>query len=164
MFGFVVGTASLIGLFALFKTSHVRRWHHHPAMGHRGCGASRRGRERWFEEGGFGRAAAEVVKRRLRIDEDQEGIVDHALRDLRESGREYVSTLKDLRRELGGAFSGEVVDEAAIAATFTRHDEEMTRARRDVVSALKQIHGVLDPEQRRAASEWLAAADQPRWV
>ncbi|MBA2320768.1 MAG: hypothetical protein H0V89_06395, partial [Deltaproteobacteria bacterium] len=44
-----------------------------------------------------------------------------------------------------------------------RQDEAITSARREVISALKQIHAVLDPEQRARAASWLAAADG-RWV
>jgi hypothetical protein len=174
MFGFVIGTVCLLGLIGLMRASFH---HHHFAHGYgphgrggwggrgwggRGWEGGRRGRSGF--ERGFAQAAGEVVKRRLRIDEDQEGIVDHALTDLRETGKEYVEVLEDARKDLAAAFAGEAVDEAAIASVFARHDEELAKARRDAVSALKQIHSVLDPDQRKAATDWLGAAEPGRWV
>ena len=165
MFGFVIGTLCLLGLIGLVRAS----FHHHHHFAHGGYGphgrwgGRRGGHGRGFERG-VAQAAGEVFKRRLRIDEDQEGIVDHALTDLRGSGREYVDLLKDVRKDLAAAFAGEVVDEAAISSAFARHDEEMAKTRRDAVSALKQIHGVLDADQRKAATEWLGAVEPGRWV
>lgn len=181
MFGFLLGTMCLFGLFAVAGRGFAhRRWHHHAFAhgyghgygpggygprgwhGHRGHGPGGWEGPRFVGEG-FGRAAAEMVKRRLRVDEDQEDIVDHALKDARAAMKEYVEVLKGSRAEVAAAFRGETVDEGALAAVFTRHDEELTRARREVVSAFKQIHAVLTPEQRERAVEWLGAAD-PRWV
>lgn len=173
MTGFVIGTVCLFGLFGLMRAARHRacgggygygygfgpgRWHHGHRHGRHGGG----GRAAWAD-GGVARAAGEVLKRRLRIDEDQEGIVDHAMTDLREAGKEYVAVLRDARKDLAAAFSGEAVDEAAIASVFARHDEELAKARRDAVSALKQIHSVLEPEQRKAATDWLGSVE-PGWV
>jgi Spy/CpxP family protein refolding chaperone len=109
------------------------------------------------------RAAGEVVKRRLRIDEEQEPIVDHALRDLRGAGKELVEELADTRASLADAFRGETVDDAALSATFSRHDDAVARVRREAVSALTQVHAVLAPEQRWRVVEWLASGEA-RWV
>ena len=112
---------------------------------------------------GFTRAAGEVFKRRLRIDEEQEGIIDHALIDLRGALKGFMDAVQESRAGLAGAFRGESVDDAAVAATFTRHDDALAHARRDVISALKQVHAVLTPEQRAMAADWLAAHDG-KWV
>lgn len=136
------------------RLRHGRRWHHHgPHGGYHGRwegGPRRRGRR-----AGFGRAAGEVFKRRLDIDPDQEDIVDHALRDLRASLKELGGTLKDGRADLAAAFAGDEVDQSALDALFARQDDELGRTRREVVSALKQIHAVLDDDQRQRATEWL---------
>ena len=177
MFGFMLGTMCLVGLFGVWRGGmHRYHWHHgrHGYGGHRGYGghpgrgwegghAEGAGRGSWFMGEGFGRAAAEMVKRRLRVDEDQADIVDHAMKDVRASVKEYVEVLKGSRTELGAAFRGEAVDEASIAALFARHDDELARARREVVSAFKQIHAVLTPDQRKTAADWLGSADS-RWV
>ncbi|MEQ1502098.1 MAG: Spy/CpxP family protein refolding chaperone [Myxococcota bacterium] len=169
MFGFVFGTVCLIGLMGVVRGHHR---HHHDGWHHqRGWRAGRHGGfRRGHREGRgradgsmFGRAAAEVIKRRLHVDEDQEGIVDHGLADVRAAVEEFGSVVAETRTELAGAFRGEAVDEATLAAVFARQDDELARARRDVVSALKQIHAVLDPEQRAEAADWFGAAE-PRWV
>jgi uncharacterized membrane protein len=104
-----------------------------------------------------------VFKRRLDIDDDQEGIVDHAATDLRAALKELVEELKDTRASIADAFRGDTVDDAALAVAFARHDDAVGKARRDVVSAFKQIHAVLDEEQRAKATDWLASGDG-RWV
>ncbi len=111
----------------------------------------------------FARAAGEVMKRRLRIDEEQEPVVDHALRDLRATMTELTRELGETRAAAAEAFRGEAVDDAALAATFARQDDAVARARRDVVSALKQVHAVLQPDQRAKAADWMGSA-RPRWM
>lgn len=180
MLGIAFGTLCLLGLIGMAKGAH----HRHHAHAH-GCGGGarwghgrwegrwdgegregRRGggrrRDAWTNEG-FGRAAGEILKRRLRVDDDQEPLVDHALADLRAAVKELGEELNGTRDGLADAFRGEKVDDAAIAAAFARHDDAIGRARREVVSALKQIHAVLDDEQRAKAADWLASGDA-RWV
>lgn len=189
MFGFVFGTLCLFGLMGMFGAARHQRWHHahagcgdgrHGFRGGRGWGGPRGGWDRGWgwdggppEEGGykftnegprgdaFAKAAAEMAKRKLRIDDDQEDLVDHAFADLRTALRDLSATMKDTREPLAGAFRGEKVDDAAIATAFAQHDEAIARARKDVVSSLKQIHAVLTPEQRQVASEWLSSQ---KWV
>ena len=147
----IAGAAVLFGLLGLFRVGRRARCHHHGHPGHH-----RRWRRGGRRHRNLHRVAGEVLKRHLDIDEDQEGIVDHAVADLRESLEELSHTLRDSRPTLADAFRGEAVDDAALQATFARHDEELARTRRQVVSALKQIHAVLDDEQRARAAEWIA--------
>lgn len=167
MVGFLVGTVCLVGLVGLSRGG--RRcghggWHHHPGHWEDGPRGGRRGWRGAQRRGAMGRAMGEVFKRRLHVDEDQEGIVDHALADLRETLTGFGEVLRDSRGELAKAFAGDEVDEAAIASVWARHDEELATTRREAVSALKQIHAVLDPEQRATAAEWLGAVEPPRWA
>ena len=166
MFGFVVGTLCLFGLFGLMKAGRCGGGRHygfhgrHGSYGRHGGGSSRRG---GFGRAGFGRAAAEVFKRRLNVDEDQEGIVDLAFADLQTALTDLGAALRDGRTELAEAFRGEDVDEAAIASAFDRQDADLKEARRQAISALKQIHAVLDPDQRAKAVDWVTSTDA-RWV
>lgn len=161
MLGFVFGTVCLVGLFAVMGTRRraaCGRWRHG------GGGPWARGPLGDGPRGeGFARAMGEVLKRRLRVDDEQEGIVDHALADLRAALKDLAAAVKDTRAPLAAAFRGDKVDDGSIAAAFGTHDEALARARRDVVSALKQVHAVLSPEQRAQAADWLAAGDG-RWV
>ncbi len=125
-----------------------------------GSGSRRGGRRRG--RSGLERAASEVFKRKLDIDEDQEDLVDHALRDLMARLRELRAVLVESRPEVADAFRGETVDDAALAAIFEQHDSEVTRLRREIVSALKQVHAVLDEEQRERAAELMSSGQSWR--
>jgi len=89
-----------------------------------------------------------VLKRRLDVDEDQELVVDHAVADSRDALRELGDALADVRGDLAEALRGAEVDDAGLQAAFGRTDEALARARRHLVSAVKQVHAVLDEEQR----------------
>lgn len=97
-----------------------------------------------------------MFKRELDLDDDQADLVDHALRDLRRAGEDLEVALKDARGDLAKAFSGEAVDEGTVSAIFASQDEDLVRFRRSALSALKQIHAVLEPDQRERAVAWLA--------
>ncbi len=150
MFGFVIGTVCVLGLIGLVKGARMRRYRR------RRCGRSRR--RRGNRGARRARVASEILKRRLDIDEDQEGIVDHAVADLRSTLSDLRSTFADSRDELAQALRGDEVDDARLAVVFARHDEELARARRQVVSAVKQIHAVLDDEQRERAADLVGSA------
>jgi len=145
---------ALVGMTMVFGLGHVARRRRRRRCG--GYRARRRGR------GGWARAAGEVLKRRLDVDEEQELVVDHALRDAHDSLREWTDALRDGRDDLADAFAGPEVDQAALDALFQRHDEDLARARRQVVSAMKQVHAVLDDEQRERAAQALRSA-RPGW-
>jgi hypothetical protein len=159
--GFVFGVLFVFGMLALFKAARFHRrgwgggWHHDDDRPRRRGGhwAAKPWRD------GAVRAAGEVVKRRLKVDEDQEGIVDLALADLRSAITSLGEALRDSRTEVVEAFRGDRVDDDALDAIFVRQDQELARARREAVSALRQIHAVLDPEQREAAVTWLGSRD-----
>lgn len=164
MLGFLFGTLCLVGLVGVVRGPRCGSFHHRGRHGGASChrdGHHRAGRARGGR--GFGRAAAEVFKRKLDLDEDQADLVDHALRDLGEAGRELRDTLKSQQAELARAFKDQQVDEAALAALFATQDEELVRFRRSAISALKQVHAVLEPDQREAATDWLAQAGG-RWM
>lgn len=113
-------------------------WHHPGA---------RRGRG-GLSDDQLARAAGEALKRRLRVTIDQQDIVDHALKDAHSALRELKAGWKDSGQGIAEALRGDEVDEAALAAAFARQDAELTRARQDIASALKQVHAVLDDSQR----------------
>lgn len=181
MFGFFFGTLCLLGLGGVMRRMawmHHGRfaygggygggWGHGPWHGGRGWhgrpGGRGHGPGAAFTHEGVGKAMAEVVKRRLRIDEDQEGIVDHAFADVRKSVSELRDELAATRAGIADAFRGETVDDAALAAAFARHDDALSRARRDLVSSFKQVHAVLDADQRAKAADWMGSAEKGGWI
>lgn len=158
MFGFLMGTICLILLVKVIFGGRRRRQHGY----NRKCGKHSDGES--FKRGrrgrrGFVGAIREVFKRKLDLDEDQADIVDHAFRDLKEAGVELKEVIKDSREDIVGAFNKDNVDDAALAAVFARHDDQLKTARKNIVSALKQVHAVLDPDQREAAADWLGTAE-----
>ncbi len=157
MFGFLFGTLCFVALMGLVARPRCHgRMHHERHRGfHRGPGGRGRRHGRGRGKRGFGRAAGEVFKRKLDVDEDQEDLIDHALGDLRSAFKGFGSAMKDGRADLAQAFAGDEVDDAALAALWAQQDEEIARLRREAVSALKQVHAVLDSEQRETASGWL---------
>ncbi len=164
MFGFVVGTLCLILLVkVIFGGRHRRKYGSRGGCGKTHFGGSSHKGGRKKGRNGFIRAIKEVFKRRLDLDEDQADIVDHAFRDLKNAASELKSVVRDSRSDIVGAFEGDEVDDASLAAVFALHDDELNLARKNIVSALKQIHAVLEPEQRQAAAEWLGSAEG-RWA
>jgi uncharacterized membrane protein len=178
MHGFIFGALTVLGVITLARGLRYaifggawrgrrggcghRGWHGRGRFGEDDDGP-RRPRpmgERFSTDAGYARAMGEVLKRRLRVDEDQEDIVDHALKDLHQSVGELRAAYVDSRPDLAAAFRGEVVDEALLASVIARQDEAVKQARQDVTSAFKQIHAVLRPEQRERAADWLSGADK----
>lgn len=163
MFGFVLGTVCLVGLCAMGTHHRRHAWAGGGCGGHRG-GWGREGRFSERRRAGFAGAVVEIVKRRLRIDEEQEPFVDHAARDVRATVRTFHDELEAARSDLAGAFRGEQVDDAALEAAFGRIDEAWKVARRELVSAARQVHAVLEPDQRGTAADWVARGPRGEWV
>ncbi len=103
----------------------------------------------------------ELLKRRLDLDEDQADLSEHAMADARRSVRELFGSVKDSRAELAGLLREETLDDGRLEVVFDRIREDLERARREVVSAVKQVHSTLDEDQRERAAGWLAGS---RWV
>ena len=161
MFGFIFGTLCLMGLFALKATAYRgrRHWGRRSYRGTVGTGhhrSARRGRGVWASAG------AEMLKRRLDLDEDQGDLADHAFADAQRSVKEFMQSLRDSRGELAAAVRQEALDDARLEVVFDRLDDELRRTRREVVSAVKQVHATLDDAQRERAAEWIGG--DARWV
>jgi uncharacterized membrane protein len=148
MCGFILGMLTIL-FFA--KMTMRRRYHGH----HGWHGGPRRRSRRRRGRRDVSRAMGELFKRRLDIDEDQEDIVDLALKDARKTLDELRAVLGDSRKEIADAFRGDEVDDATLTATLSHADEEVTRLRRELIFSLKQIHAVLDEDQRNDAADWL---------
>jgi uncharacterized membrane protein len=159
MGGFVVGV--VVTLMALLGAGLVGRlmW-----RARRGCGGHRRS---WSFDGprseGRARAWGEVFKRKLGIDEDQEDVVDHAWTDGRAAVRDFVQAMKETRGPLAASLRSETLDEGSIAVLFRQQDEAIARVRRELLSAIKQVHAVLSPAQRERLASWLGAG-RVGWV
>ena len=171
--GIVFGTLCLLGLvFLLAGGRRHRRWHghHHHHRHHGRCGGRRRWErhddERYWDEperGSTGDRFVRMARRGLDLREEQTEYVDQALRDARKSVDRFAADLRETRDDLAAAVTGELVDDARLAAVFESHDDAIRQVRKDVVEAVKKVHAALDPEQRtRLAKLFDPAAG--RWV
>jgi hypothetical protein len=117
---------------------------------HGSCG----GGGRW---GRRSRLAAEMFKRRLGVRADQQALIDPAFVDAQASLLSLREAIAATKAPIADVLRAETVDESALAAIFAIHDEALARARREVVSAVKQVHAVLDGDQRKKAADLLAS-------
>lgn len=123
MFGFLFGTACLVGLAVV-----IGRGHRHARF---------RGRF------GLGR-----VLERLDTTPGQEKVIRTALDDLYEQAREVRGQIKETRRDLAQALRGESVDIALLHDVFRRHDDSLGKLRQGGLGAVARIHETLDERQR----------------
>ena len=100
-------------------------------------------------EGGFGvRRPLRFLAYKLELDEKQ---IEQLARILDELKTERAQAAVDDRRslaDLADAVAGETFDAARAASGADRRVESAKRLRDAVVAALRQIHAVLNPEQR----------------
>jgi hypothetical protein len=132
MFGFLIGTASLVGL--VWVLSHGRYWH---GYGH-AHGCYRRGPHHLYG-----------VLARLDTTPGQEKVIRSAVEDFVDSLRERGRLLRQSAEDIGRAVRGEQLDEALLGDVFARHDRLLAELRRDAVAALGRVHETLDEGQRR---------------
>jgi Spy/CpxP family protein refolding chaperone len=133
MFGFFIGTACLIGLFA------VSRRHHHP----------------WHGRGHFGRhgfSPLRGVLDRLDTTPGQEKEIRTAIDDLMEEVRAARRDFRGSREDVARVIREEEVPPGAFDALFQKHDELMGRLREAGQKAFLKIHETLDARQRETLS------------
>ena len=109
------------------------------------------------------KAAAEAFKRHIGASAEQGDIIDHALRDLADARAQVSAQRSAARQALAAALGGEQVDEPGLHAALEQQAEAAAISARAATSALKQVHAVLDADQRAAAAAWMAGA-MPGWA
>ncbi|HEV8245180.1 MAG TPA: hypothetical protein VGP93_05405 [Polyangiaceae bacterium] len=135
MFGFLFGTACLIGIFAVARGR--RRW---------------RGHGHWGGPWG-GRGPLYGVLARLGTTPGQEKAISAAVDEFLEVARAGRGTLKQTRGAAAKAVGGADFDEAALREAFAAQDSALDGIREAAVSAGKKIHDVLDERQRKTLAE-----------
>lgn len=139
MFGFFVGTASLIGLIYVLKRS---RWHGHGRQGRYGGGRRRAWMFRWLFQ-------------RLDTTPGQEKVFESAAEDLEGRARQMMSEVEQLRRDAAKGLRGEAFDAAAIRESFARQRAHLDTLEESVVGHLGKAHEALRPEQRQELADLL---------
>lgn len=126
MFGFIVGTACLIGLIRVLRAPH---WS---------------GRMGW---GRRGRILGRIFSR-LETSPSQENVIVDAISDVRAGGRKAMPELAATRAQVAEILRAETFDPALLEPVFARHDQALAEMRALTSNAFGKVHGVLDARQR----------------
>jgi Spy/CpxP family protein refolding chaperone len=157
--------AGVLGAVALAKMFFFRRrmmMMGYGSLGYEGGGCGHRGFGRWggFRGGWGGRFSGpggsfwlRALFARLDTTPGQEREIRSAIEELRERARDAKSSMKESRDGLGRAIAGETFDESAFESVSARFDATSEKMKDAFGSALKRIHGVLDPKQRERLAE-----------
>lgn len=157
MLGFLIGFASLVGLIAVLKAG--RRgcgggwhggWHgrHHRHGWHGGRERGPRGWMRWLSS-------------RLDATPGQEKEIAAAVEEFLGKARELKREGKASRDDVARVLRHESLDEEALGALFSRHDDALREVQKAFAGALGRIHAALDSEQRARLAELIESS--PRW-
>jgi Spy/CpxP family protein refolding chaperone len=157
MFGFLIGTACLLGLISI-----ARRHHHGYGYGG-GCSGGgygggpwgRRGGGRWGR-GGFGpRIFLRGVMERLDTTPGQEKVILSAVDELREAFHKAKEDFRGTRSDFANIVRGPTVDESTMSDIFMKHDTTISETRRAAVEAVRKIHEALTEKQRQQVADFL---------
>jgi Heavy-metal resistance len=139
MFGFFIGTACLVGLFAVARHGRHRR--------HFGHGGWRRGLGGRF----FLRRALE----RLDTTPGQEKVIREALLELREEAYDLRREMQSTRADLARALRAPELDKALIDRVFAKHDEVLEKLRAALLDNAEKVHTTLDEQQRQRLADMI---------
>ena len=137
MFGFLVGTVSLIGLVKVIR--HGRGW----GGGYGGRGG---GPRQWMLRRLF---------QRLDTTPGQEKVILQAAESLETNGRAVREAFFNGRADFARAMSGEHFDSATVNEAFEKQQGAVDEMKKTVLENLQKIHEALNPEQRKIAGELL---------
>jgi Spy/CpxP family protein refolding chaperone len=133
MFGFLIGTLSLIGLIKVVR--HGGGWGGH---------GSRGGPRRWMLRRLF---------ERLDTTPGQEKVILEAVDQVEQNGRAAKDAFFGGRVDIGRAMRGEHFDTAAVNEAFEKQQASLDAFKKTVLANMQKIHEALTPEQRQAAGD-----------
>lgn len=133
MFGFVIGTLSLIGLIGVLKGGY------HP--GHRGGFG---GPRRWM---------ARRLFEYLDTTVGQEKVLEEVLESLETKASAVHDQLHVARSSFARAMRGEHFDGAAVGEAFEAEQASLEELKKALREGLAKVHEALNPEQRRRLAE-----------
>lgn len=164
MFGFLVGTASLIGLIKVLR--HGRCGYGYAGYGGGGCGGGRwgggwhhghhgRGHGRWGGGGYGGRWFLRRILERLDTTPGQEKVIFAAMEEVQKAASKFREEKEKSRADIARAMRAEHFDQAAVKDMFARHDAVMEELRKTVNAELAKVHEALDERQRKEVANLL---------
>ncbi len=134
MFGFIVGTLSLIGLVKVIRGG--RRW----------GGGMGDGRRRWMLRRLF---------QRLDTTPGQEKVITAAFDEMQEKGRAVREEFMRARGQFAKSVRGETFDTEGIRDLFEKQQTAVDEVKKALLASLQKIHEALTPEQRAVAGDLL---------
>jgi hypothetical protein len=140
MFGFIFGSACVVGLAVMAARGRRHRFHRH---------------------GGFRRWGFYSVFERLETTPAQEKAILGVIDSLRDKARTFASDVRGARKDVASALRGDSFDERGFAAIFDGHLGAVEALRDEVAKAAAVIHETLTDNQRRRLAEILESG--PRW-
>lgn len=142
--------AGIVGVVALVKGLV---WRGRFGRGRR-CGGPFGFRRNGGHRGGIGGSLwLRALYSRLDTTPGQEREIRAALEELRERAQDAKSRLPETRENIGRAVAGDEFDDSAFEVVSARVDATAEKMKDAFASALKRIHGVLDPKQRQRLAE-----------
>ena len=140
MFGFLFGTACLLGLTATFARGRHEGRHCHG--GH--ARGFRFGRKRWM---------LNRLLDRLDTTPGQEKVIREAVDTFVDDLQSARGQFKDTRQQVAQAIRGEALDRGAIDGVFAQHDVVIGRVRQNALDTFSKVHETLDERQRKILAE-----------
>lgn len=160
MIGFLIGFASLVGLFAVVRSGRRcgRGWH----GGWHGRGHRHGWRGDHHEGGGGSRGWMRWLFHRLDTTPGQEKEIARAVDELVDQVKTLRKEGKASRDDVARALRSESFDETAMGELFARHDDTLREVQKAFAGALGRIHAALEPEQRAKLAELIESGPHLR--
>jgi Spy/CpxP family protein refolding chaperone len=158
MFGFLIGTACLIGLIKVARHGGgCGSGYGYGGSGRCGGSEGHEGHRGGFgRRGGFGpRMFLRGAFERLDTTPGQEKVIVQALDELQEIFGKARGDFKGTRQDFANVIRGEMLDEASVADIFMKHDTTISETRRAAVESLRKIHDALTEKQRAQVADFL---------
>jgi hypothetical protein len=131
MFGFLFGTACLIGLVVVVARGR-RRWHHFHARG---------------------RSPLYSALARLDATPGQEKAITQVVEEFWETARKGRAALKSTREAAAKAVRGPRFDDSSLRGAFLEQDQALSEIREAAIAAGGKIHELCDERQRKLLAE-----------
>lgn len=144
MFGFLIGTACLVGLFKVARHARYGHWGHHGGWHGRHGGGRWGGRGSWMLRGLF---------QRLDTTPGQEKVIQEAFEAMRATGMKFREEGEKVRKDVANAFRQPTLDHEPLKAAFLRHDQLVEDLQREVLVSLGKVHEALDERQRQEVAD-----------
>lgn len=191
MFGFLIGTACLIGLVYTLRRgschggfgyrhqarfagcsgydSHHGGWHEHGSQdpdSERGGPFRTHGRDGWHGGPPMAFFFLRRMFQALDTTPGQEKAIRQAMDELMQVMRQHRSELNKSREDIAKAMRSPSFDETTMGELFARQDAAIEAIRKAVVGALAKVHEVLDEQQRSRLANMIERAGGWRnaWV